>query len=124
MSILDRLADVTPRHSGQLRGLAKLIFRDLAEIAEARVFLDADPQGGQEFRRGYLLQRSVSYRWEQPGLQPLPDSGRVSWNPVAGVFFHPFQGNLSEGGEIKSMKGLCRPGGAALQFVPLIPGVG
>lgn len=36
MSILDRLADVTPRHSGQPRGLARLILRDQAEIEEAR----------------------------------------------------------------------------------------
>lgn len=36
MGLLEQLADVTPRHSGQPRGLARLILRDQAEIEEAR----------------------------------------------------------------------------------------
>ena len=36
MTILELLADETPRHGGQPRGATQLIRRDMAEIEEAR----------------------------------------------------------------------------------------
>ena len=54
MTLLDRLANVTPRHSGQPRGLAALILRDIEQIEAARKQGYSWTQIGQAARSAWV----------------------------------------------------------------------